>query len=90
MIKAKVAYRWDHPNHKFFPGDVALVGAVHESNSQRIKDHVGQEGVVVARSTSQEGDTARSAFRQFTRYYLSFDDGAVLGIDSCYLRKIGD
>lgn len=85
MIKACVVYDWTHPLHKFFPGDRVRVTYVNSIESKPLKDTVGCSGVVIARSTDPRTGTARSMWRQFTRYYVLFPNGKVHGLQSCYL-----
>lgn len=86
-IKAMVVYNWDHPNHKFFPGGEVEVRFVNEVESQPLKSRVGQKGKVFARSSLSDGLARYGTFRQWTRYYVQFEDGEVNGFFSWYLEK---
>ena len=90
-IKANVVYNWNHPNHKFFPGDEVKVGYVLETESKVLQSRVGQTGKVIARSATKDG-LARGYNtcygRAFTRYYVEFSDGSIHGYHSHYINKV--
>ena len=90
QIKANVVYNWDHPNHKFFPGDEVKVAYVLDTESKVLQSRVGQIGRVIARSATKDG-LARghnTLFgRAFTRYYVEFPDKGVHGFHSHYIEK---
>lgn len=90
-IKALITTNWSHPKHKFFPGDFCIVEDVNSSESKKLQARKGQKGVVIARSTTVDG-FARSYYdfrrpREYTRYYVLFEDGYVGGFHSHYLKK---
>jgi hypothetical protein len=90
-INAMVTYDWKHKNHKFMPLDTVKVSYVNEAEPYTLKSRVGQEGTILARSTTKYG-TARVPYcgteRQWTRYYVVFNDGEVNGFYSWYLNKV--
>ena len=91
QIQANVVYNWNHPNHKFFPGDVVKVAYVLETESKVLQSRTGQKGTVIARSATSDG-TARGGNdtfygRAFTRYYVQFEDGEINGYHSHYIQK---
>jgi len=62
-------------------------------HSRPIVEHAGQEGNVLAVSCTPDGKTrGRPANgyteRQFTRYYVQFNDGNIIGIHSHCLDKV--
>lgn len=91
QIKANVVYDWNHPNHKFFPGEKVRVSYVLDTESKVLQSRIGQRGTVIARSSTSSG-TARGGVdsifgRMFTRYYVQFDDGEINGYHSHYIEK---
>lgn len=94
LIKARVTFDWNHPNHKFLPHDKATVTYVGTEDSENLKSYVGQTGTVVARSAwgnskNNPNYLAREGtHRQWTRYYLQFDDKSVAGFYSEFLKKV--
>ena len=91
QIKARVVYNWNHPNHKFLPGDEVKVSYVLETESKVLQSRKGQTGKVIARSATSSG-TARGGKdswcgRAFTRYYVQFNDGEINGYHSHYIEK---
>lgn len=90
-IKALVTYNWKHKNHKFLPHDNVKVSYVDENEPKTLTSRLGQEGKVIARSTTKYG-TARvphcGTERQWTRYYVQFEDGQINGFYSWYLNKV--
>lgn len=91
-IKANVRTEWDHPNCKFYPGDIVIAGY---GESQKARDRLGYPGQIVAVSAAQDGrirgKTSRGTYRQFTRYYVQFfSDGAIHGYPSDYLHSHRD
>jgi hypothetical protein len=99
-IKANVKFKWDHHNCKFAPGDRVTVnkhGGL-DYNSKKIKDRVSLPGNVLAVSCGGDGNIrTRIRFcpqgrrtlnnRMFTRYFVQFDDGEIIGIHSHHLDK---
>jgi hypothetical protein len=99
-IKANVKFKWDHHNCKFAPGDRVTVnsdGALGY-NSKKIKDRVTLPGNILAVSCGKDGNIrTRIKFnphgrrilnnRMFTRYFVQFDDGEIIGIHSHHLDK---
>ena len=87
-IRALVKYDWDHANHKFKPGDRVVVnedGAL-KYNANTIKSRVGSKGNVLAVSVyDARSQHVRHPKRMYTRYYVQFDDGAIIGILSQHL-----
>lgn len=94
LIKARVTFDWEHKNHKFFPGDKATVTYVGAGDSKNLKSYVGQTGTVVARSawgnskTNPEYLAREGTHRQWTRYFLKFEDTSVAGFYSEFLKKV--
>jgi hypothetical protein len=96
-IKAQIMLHWNkktNPNCKFTPGNSvkvvknprATISSVYESRKKFSKR--GQIGKVIAVS-SPDGYTMRSSRnRQFTRYYIAFQDGYVGGFHSHILKSI--
>lgn len=96
-IKAQIMLHWNkksNPNCKFIPGNSVKVvkmphmnvASAYESNKKFSKR--GQIGKVIAVS-SPDGYTMRSSRnRQFTRYYIAFQDGYVGGFHSHILKSI--
>ena len=87
-IKATVVYDWNHPQHKFFPGDKVEVYNVNQCESNVLKSRLGQSGTVIARSALGNGLAREGTFRQWTRYYLQFPDGQINGFFSWYLKEV--
>lgn len=98
-IKATVTFNWNHKNCRFLPGDKAMVivdsrhgaprfgGAGGQSSNKAAKKQ-GQVGTVVAVSCCSNGKI-RSNTREFTRYYVEFQDKSVFGFHSHLLNKVG-
>ena len=92
-IKANVKYNWDHGNCKFKPGarvrvNESVVNSYGKKYfSKRIQNRHGVEGNVVAVSCTWDG-TIRSVNRMFTRYYVQFNDGGIIGIHSHALDSV--
>ena len=86
-IKAKVVYNWDHPRHKFFPGDQVKVYNINEIEPNTLKSRLGQSGTVIARSSLENGLAREGTYRQWTRYYVQFPDGEINGFFSWYLTR---
>ena len=93
-IKANVKYNWDHGNCKFKPGarvrvneSVSTCNYGESYHSKRIQNRHGAEGNVVAVSCTSDG-TIRSVNRQYTRYYVQFNDGGIIGIHSHALDSV--
>lgn len=95
QIKALVKWDWDHPNCKFKPRDRVRVvfgclsseGRYNRSYSEEYQNHYGEVGTVIAVSCTKFG-TIRSARRQYTRYYVLFDNGDVVGYHSNHIEKL--
>lgn len=104
-IAAEVLWDWRHIDGcKFYPGDKAKVnldkifGKYNISNP--LLDHDGQVGTIVAVTCAPDGKirgTTGTFFngsvkirRQFTRYYVEFEDGYCGGYHSHYLEKIDE
>ena len=90
-IKANVVYNWNHPNHKFFPGDEVKVVYVTDTESDVLRSKVGRSGKVIARSATKDGLARGHNTRYgrcFTRYYVEFSDGNMHGYHSSYLDKV--
>lgn len=99
QIRARVKTRWSHPLHKFQPGELAVVnehilpdrrGFAYES---RIKQRrAGRTGVVVAVTCLPNGNTRSCGRmygdRMYTKYYLKFHDGPILGFHSHHLDRV--
>jgi hypothetical protein len=95
-IKAQIMLHWSkksNPNCKFIPGNsvkvtknpLATMSNVFESKKKYQRR--GQVGKVIAVS-SPDGYTMRSSRnRQFTRYYIAFQDGYVGGFHSHILKS---
>tara|TARA_Y100000592_G_C5359120_1_gene262736 strand:+ start:93 stop:395 length:303 start_codon:yes stop_codon:yes gene_type:complete len=87
-IRALVKYDWDHANHKFKPGDRVVVnedGAL-KYNANTIRSRVGSKGNVLAVSVYKDYNV-RHPKRMYTRYYVQFDDGAIIGVLSQHLDE---
>ena len=91
-IKANVMYDWnaDAKRTKFGPGDSVKVLNVdyrcdHSSKARLLT--IGKMGKVIAVTTTGNGNI-RSRDRQYTRYYVEFQDGQVHGFHSRFLEKV--
>jgi len=65
----------------------------HSYVSKKKQQRVAQVGRVIAVSCLPDGrirndrfDSGRTAIRQFTRYYIQFKDGEILGYESHHLK----
>ena len=70
------------------------IGDGHSYVSRKKQQRVGQVGRVIAVSCLPDGrirnnrwDGCRTASRMYTRYYIQFKDGVILGYDSHHLNK---
>ena len=70
------------------------IGDGHSYVSRKKQQRVGQVGRVIAVSCLPDGrirnnrwDDGRTASRMYTRYYIQFKDGVILGYDSHHLNK---
>ena len=85
-IKANILTKWDrstNPNCKFIPGDVVTLAHISNLNdSMRICARKGDSGTVVAVSSGAPGLIRGAWNRQFTRYFIQFEDGYTVGIQS--------
>ena len=100
-IKAKVTFNWNHHNCKFSPGDRVVVnqGGNAYYNSENIRKRVGTHGNVLAVTVGSDGNIrtktkyneSRTRIiqteRMYTRYYVQFNDGEIIGIHSQHLNK---
>ena len=89
-IKARKLTDWSHPRCKFLPGDKAVVDKQVETGSYFslvAKKRSGQSGKVVAVSCTKNGMIRENGDRQYTIYYIQFDDSTILGIHSHALNK---
>ena len=95
-IRAKHLTDWDNKNCKFQPNDATKLTWVNSDRcSKKIVERIGQCGIVRAVTVAGDGrirgysnKTRRGRARQYTRYFVQFADGYVVGIDSCYLSKV--
>lgn len=97
-IKANVKYNWNHGNCKFKPGarvrvneSVLTCNYGKSYHSKRIQNRCGVEGNVVAVSCTSDGTIRGNTWthgRQFTRYYVQFNDGGIIGIHSHALDSV--
>ena len=96
QIKANVKTGWSHHKHKFQPGELATVNESilphrHGGYESQIKQRrVGRSGVVVAVSCLPNGNTRSSKYdtdRMYTKYYLKFQDGPIMGFHSHHLDR---
>ena len=69
------------------------IGDGHSYVSKKKQSRVGQLGKVIAVSCLPDGhirnnsfDRGHTAIRMFTRYYIQFRDGEILGYDSHHLN----
>jgi hypothetical protein len=91
-IQANIMTKWDRTtnrNCKFEPGAQVQVKKqpLHRFHSQRQAERIGEKGVVIGVS-SPDGMRIRGSNgrRQYTRYYVSFNDAWVCGYDSHLLK----
>jgi hypothetical protein len=100
-IKARVTARWNNPRCKFQRGDHAQVNEkvlrCDAWVSEKKQRKCGSVGTVVAVSCLKDGrirnngDNGRrtgAPMRQFTKYYVQFANGVILGYESHHLDKI--
>ena len=91
-IRAVHTTDWDNKNCKFQPNDAAeLTWANSDRCSKKIVERIGQCGIVRAVTVARDGRIRgyrASVDRRYTRYFVQFADGYVVGIDSCYLSKV--
>ena len=89
-IKAKVITDWNHFNCKFLPGDYVMVSKTISKSghyeSKRLQSFAAHVGRVFAASTP-DGKRMRGWNRQWTKYYVEFDNGEVGGFDSLNITK---
>jgi len=99
-IKAVVKFNWNHHNCKFSPGDRVVVNEDGRRlyNSDNIRKRVGTHGNILAVTVGSDGNirtkTKRNEDhricqreRMYTRYYVQFNDGEIIGIHSQHLNK---
>ena len=99
-IKAVVKFKWDHPKCKFLPGDRVTVNkyGANTYNSSNIQKRVGTQGNVLAVTVGSDGNIRTKtkyneefricqSERMYTRYYVQFNDGEIIGIHSQHLNK---
>jgi hypothetical protein len=100
-IKARVTARWNNPRCKFKRGDQAQVNEKVLRCDAWVSDKkqrkCGSTGTVIAVSCLKDGRirnngggrTAPGApMRQFTKYYVQFEDQTILGYESHHLDLI--
>lgn len=98
QIKANVIIGNFPAKCKFQANDqVTVRGDVLDCESKTLRNRIGHSGKVVAVTVAADGkcrgvsphpDNANwTSARQFTRYYVQFDDGRILGFHSHYLDK---
>lgn len=91
-IKAETITDWNHFNCKFLPGDYVMVSKTISKSghweSKRLQSFAAHVGRVFAAS-SPDGKRMRGTYegRQWTKYYVEFDNGEVGGFDSLNLTK---
>jgi len=89
-IKAKTITDWNHFNCKFLPGDYVMVSKTISKSghyeSKRLQSFAAHVGRVFAASTP-DGKRMRGWNRQWTKYYVEFDNGEVGGFDSLNITK---
>jgi len=92
-LTANVLTQWNRKKHigcKFLPNDVVLVNPnkkvfTHESNRNTLAKYADVFGIVIA-VTTLDGKTIRAhGARQYTKYYVLFFNGKVVGYHSHYL-----
>ena len=89
-IRAKHLTSWNHHRCKFLPGDKAIVNESVRTGSyfaNTIKRREGHTGTVVAVSCTKSGMIRENGDRQYTQYYIQFDDKNIVGIHSHALNK---
>jgi len=100
-IKARVTARWNNPRCKFQRGDRAQVNekvlradAWVSGKKQR---KCGSVGTVVAvscladgriRNNGDNGRRTGAPMRQFTKYYVQFANGVIMGFESHHLDLV--
>ena len=93
-IRAKVSFDWrGTKNVKFQPLDKVQLTFTTTHDSKLIRMREGDIGKVVAVSVAGDGKIRGKSKsgrfeRQFTRYYVEFEDGEVFGIHSHLLTKV--
>ena len=89
-IKANIITDWNHFNCKFLPGDYVMVSKTISKSghyeSKRLQSFAAHVGRVFAASTP-DGKRMRGWNRQWTKYYVEFDNGEVGGFDSLNITK---
>ena len=89
-IRAKHLTSWNHHRCKFLPGDRAVVDKQVETGSYYsnvVRKRSGQSGKVVAVSCTKNGMIRENGDRQYTIYYIQFEDNTIAGIHSHALNK---
>ena len=100
-IRARVTARWKNKRCKFRPNDLVEVnGKVlrHDAWVSQIKQRrCGQQARVLAvscladgriRNNGDHGRRAGAPLRQFTKYYVQFEDQTILGYESHHLDAV--
>ena len=90
-IRAQVMYEWNrnvNKGCKFIPGDLVVIFKTCSATAERELKHIEQSdvGEVIA-VTTDNGKTIRSYSRMYTKYYVRFGNGEVIGVLSGNLRK---
>ena len=88
-IKANIITDWNHFNCKFLPGDYVMVSKTISKSghyeSKRLQSFAAHVGRVFAASSPDGKRMRDGTHRQWTKYYVEFDNGEVGGFDSLNL-----
>jgi hypothetical protein len=92
-VKAVITESWDHPNCKFRPGDkVGVVIDGQDSYPASYNKYHGRSGTVYAATCGPDGRlrSRKTTWygRQYTKYFVEFQDGTVYGLHSHHLEKL--
>ena len=91
-IKAKVLWQWNeqtNPGCKYLPGTRVRITASHINNVKLSEKIDSKEvGTIIAVSSGSPGKIRGTYKRQFTRYYVEFDDGQVFGEHSHFMVPV--
>jgi hypothetical protein len=68
---------------KFRTNDYAYLSRAYADDSKTLRDHVGQIGTVIGYRDYYNGKGGPG-----NRYYVMFDDGVTIGIESMLLRRV--